>query len=105
MREDGERPRQLDVGGGYGFFGSALTRLRPDVETCVLEPSASRAETGRRHFAERSDPKFPSPAFEVGLLDEAFVAHSRGRYDVVTLWHVPEHVEDPFALLRPGDSL
>lgn len=105
VRKDGGRARLLDVGGGYGFFGSAMTRLRPDVETCVLEPSASRADTGRRYFAERSDPDFPAPAFEVDLLDDAFVARNRAQYDVVTLWHVLEHVEDPVALLARAGAL
>lgn len=104
-RVDGEPARLLDVGGGYGFFGSAMTRLRPDVDTRVLEPSASRAETGRRHFAERADPDFPTPAFVIGLLDDDFVARERGRHDVVTLWHVLEHVDDPLALMARAGSL
>jgi 2-polyprenyl-3-methyl-5-hydroxy-6-metoxy-1,4-benzoquinol methylase len=102
---DGRQARLLDIGGGYGFFGSAMTRLRPDVDTLVLEPSASRVATGRRHFAERADPAFPTPAFEVGLLDDAFVERHRARYDAVTLWHVLEHVEDPIALMRRAGAL
>src|SRR3546814_726853 len=43
VRGDGRRARLLDVGGGYGFFGSAMTFLRPDVETRVLE------QIGRAH--------------------------------------------------------
>jgi len=105
VRQDGGRPRLLDVGGGYGFFGSAMTRLRPDVETQVLEPSASRADTGRLHFDARRDPDFPVPAFEIGLLDDAFVARSQGTYDVVTLWHVLEHVEDPLDLMARAGAL
>ena len=112
VRSDGQPARLLDIGGGYGFFGSAMTRLRPDVESCVLEPSASRAETGTRHFEERGDPDFPAPRFDVGLLDEDYVARHRRSYDAVTLWHVLEHVDDPLALmaraaalLRPGGSL
>lgn len=113
VRADGGRVRLLDVGGGYGFFGSAMIRSRPDVEIRILEPSATRVETGRRHFVERADPNFPTPQFEVGLLDDSFVARNCASYDVVTLWHVLEHVEDPLdlmhragALLRPeGGSL
>ncbi|HEU0067071.1 MAG TPA: class I SAM-dependent methyltransferase [Sphingomonas sp.] len=105
--------RLLDVGGGYGFFGAAMNGMRPEVDTCVLEPSASRAQTGSAHFADRADPVFPAPAFEIGLLDDDFLARNRAHYDVVTLWHVLEHVEDPAdlmaragALLRPdGGSL
>lgn len=108
-RFDGEAMQLLDIGGGYGFFGSAMTSLHPMVETTVLEPSATRAEMGRRCLAERSE---AVPNIETGLLDEAFVETNLGRFDVVTLWHVLEHVEDPAGLLslagrvlRPDGSL
>jgi 2-polyprenyl-3-methyl-5-hydroxy-6-metoxy-1,4-benzoquinol methylase len=105
VRRGGGKARLLDIGGGYGFFGSAMTALRADVETRVLEPSESRVETGRRHFEGRADPHFPPPAFEVGLLDDDYVQRHRGRYDIVTLWHVLEHVEDPLALMRRAGAL
>ncbi|MDB5668771.1 MAG: hypothetical protein JWL74_1721 [Alphaproteobacteria bacterium] len=105
VRAGGEPVRLLDVGGGYGFFGSAMKRHHPGVETLVLEPSASRAETGRRHFEDRGDPDFPAPAFEIGLLDDDYVQRHRASYDLVTLWHVLEHVEDPLALMRRSGEL
>jgi len=104
-RADGHRTRLLDVGGGYGFFGAAMTAARPDVETRVLEPSAKRAAMGRSHFEERGDHAFPPPDFEVGLLDDRFVAEQRGAFDTVTLWHVLEHVEDPASLLQRAGAL
>lgn len=105
VRPSQERVRLLDVGGGYGFFGSAMKFLRPDVETRVLEPSGSRAEMGRRFFVERADPHFPVPELEVGMLDDGYVARHYGSYDVVTLWHVLEHVDDPLALMQRAGSL
>lgn len=102
---EGRTARLLDIGGGYGFFGAAATGARADVETLVLEPSASRAETGRRHFAERADPAFPAPGFEIGLLDDTFLGRHREAFDVVTLWHVLEHVADPAALLESAGPL
>ncbi|GAO38100.1 hypothetical protein SCH01S_03_00750 [Sphingomonas changbaiensis NBRC 104936] len=104
-RADGRPARLLDIGGGYGFFGSAMTASRPDVETSVLEPSELRVETGRRHLGERADPDFPVPAYEVGLLDDAYVARHRASCDAVTLWHVLEHVEDPLGLMRRAGEL
>lgn len=101
--------RLLDVGGGYGFFGSAMAGLHPDVATTVLEPSATRAEMGRNCLGERGA---ALPELRTGLLDDAFAGANAQAFDVVTLWHVLEHVEDPAALLalagrvlRPGGSL
>lgn len=105
VRGDGRRVRLLDIGGGYGFFGSAVTGARPDVETLVLEPSEGRAETGRRHFAERADPAFPAPSFAIGLLDDAFLERHGRRFDIVTLWHVLEHVADPLTLMANAGAL
>lgn len=105
QRSAGGPLRLLDVGGGYGFFGSAMKRRHPAVASRVLEPSANRAESGQRHFAERADPQFPVPDFEIGLLDGDYVAQHRGRYDVVTMWHVLEHVDDPLPLMERAGAL
>lgn len=99
VRGDGRRVRLLDIGGGYGFFGLAVTRAARRSKR-RLEPSAEgRAETGRRHFAERADPAFPAPSFAIGLLDDAFLERHGRRFDIVTLWHVLEHVADPLTLM------
>jgi 2-polyprenyl-3-methyl-5-hydroxy-6-metoxy-1,4-benzoquinol methylase len=100
--------RAVDVGGGYGFFGSELKRALPEADVIVLEPSARRAEMGRDHLRGRGD-AVGQPQFQVGLLDSDYVERNAGTFDLVTLWHVVEHVTDPvgllanaFALLRPG---
>lgn len=96
----GGRPlRVLDIGGGYGFFGSEFKRQFPDAEVQVMEPSAKRADMGREYMAAQGD-AHPVPGFVVELLNEEFVAKHRGSYDVVTMWHVLEHVTDPVAFLR-----
>jgi 2-polyprenyl-3-methyl-5-hydroxy-6-metoxy-1,4-benzoquinol methylase len=106
LRRSGrDRISLLDVGGGYGFFASAMSALHPGVETRLLEPSRARVETGKRYFQERGDPGFPAPDCEVGLLDEAFVQRHRAQFDIVTLWHVLEHVDDPRALLRRAGEI
>jgi 2-polyprenyl-3-methyl-5-hydroxy-6-metoxy-1,4-benzoquinol methylase len=111
-RADGRPLRLLDVGGGYGFFGSVMAAAHPNAEISILEPSEERARIGCSHLSERRDPAFPSPAFEIGLLDDDYVRRRRASVDIVTLWHVLEHVDDPIdlmqraaMLLRPGGSL
>ena len=108
-----DRPemRMLDIGGGYGFFGAACNAAHPDFEVQVMEPSAKRAEMGRTYLAGHSAGK-PVPSFVVEPLNDDYVAKHRGTFDVVTMWHVLEHVSEPvqflslaFALLRPGTGV
>ncbi len=39
--------RVLDIGGGYGFFGSELLRCNPEFAVDVLEPSETRVQAGK----------------------------------------------------------
>jgi 2-polyprenyl-3-methyl-5-hydroxy-6-metoxy-1,4-benzoquinol methylase len=91
--------RVLDIGGGYGFFASELKRLYPEIVVQVMEPSAKRAQMGREYM-EAQGGVHPVPEFVVEPLGEAFVAQHRGSYDIVTLWHVLEHVTNPVEFLK-----
>jgi 2-polyprenyl-3-methyl-5-hydroxy-6-metoxy-1,4-benzoquinol methylase len=89
----------LDVGGGYGLFGSEVLRRNPAARVTVMEPSTMRVEIGRTEIA-RSDAPWAMPVFEVALLDDEFAKVHEGSFDVVTMWHVVEHVPSPVSLLR-----
>lgn len=86
----------IDIGGGYGFFGSEMKKAFPDAEVTVLEPSAMRVEKGKTYLNNANN---ATPIFNNGLLDDDFVDQNRGKYDLVSLWHVLEHVSDPIELL------
>lgn len=97
-RPDGAPPRLLDVGTGQGDFGGAA-RGAFDVE--ATEVSAEGARLARERHGIR--------VHEGDLLD---LDLPRATFDVVTLWHVLEHVAEPratvercAALLRPGGVL
>ena len=93
------RGRLLDVGSGGG---NALALWRGQQAACIgLEPDAAAAETARREFGLDVRPG--------RLEDHAFPDAS---FDVVTLCHVLEHVDDPRGLLtraarllKPGGEL
>jgi SAM-dependent methyltransferase len=76
-------PSVLDCGAGEGHLVHALRAM--GVHTCGVEPSAAGRAAARRRY---------------GLELHARVSEVSGRFDLVTLVHVLEHVTDPVALLR-----
>lgn len=100
----GKPLRVLDIGGGYGFFASELKRQFPSLEVQVMEPSPKRAELGREYMSAQGQ-AHPVPAFVVEPLGEEFVAQHRGSYDIVTMWHVLEHVSNPVTFLKWATEL
>ena len=105
QRRSPHRPlRVLDIGGGYGFFASELKRQFPDIEAQVMEPSPKRAEMGRNYLTARGQ-AHPLPEFVVEQLGEEFVAQHQGSYDIVTMWHVLEHVSNPVEFLNWATEL
>jgi len=100
----------LDIGGGYGFFGCVLVQELPDAEVLVMEPSQNRIDKGRSFFEAVNRERLPD--FETGIVDQEFANNHLAAYDLITSWHVLEHVEDPvtflshaYEMLKPGGAL
>jgi len=100
----------IDVGGGYGFFGKVLAENIPYAKVCVLDPSRARIEKGRELMTQSSVPE--SLRFSGELLDEKYADTHNETFDLVTMWHVLEHLTDPvgmlqnaYKLLRKGGAL
>lgn len=104
-RSSSNKPlRVLDIGGGYGFFASELKRQFPAINVEVMEPSSKRATLGREYLMAPGQ-AHPVPDFVVEPLGEDFVAQHRGTYDIVTMWHVLEHVSNPVTFLKWATEL
>ena len=91
--------RVLDIGSGGGEFAYLLRSLGHAVEG--VEPNRGYAEFSMREYGLQ---------VHRGFVDE--VALQAGRYDLITIWHVLEHTENPAAVLRqlhdalaPGGAL
>ena len=88
----GRRGRLLDVGAGIGTF-LALARER-GWEVTGTEVSESAIRLARKRHSLELIP---------GQLQEARLP--AGSFEVVTLWHVLEHVPSPSSALRTANSL
>jgi SAM-dependent methyltransferase len=87
--------RLLDIGAGQGDFGAAARALY-EVEGTEV------SSEGQRMARERH-------GLSIHLGDVCELDLPVGRYDVITLWHVLEHVAEPrslvarcYELLKPG---
>lgn len=74
-----DRPRLLDIGCGTGYFAHAMQERGWEVEAIEREPSA-------REFARNRFQLEVMPAESLWTLPPQ-------RFDVITLWHVMEHLE------------
>lgn len=79
--------RALDIGSGGGEFAYLLKTLGHDV--CGVEPNRGYAQYAAREYGLDIQRAF---------VDEAELPESA--FDLVTVWHVLEHTEDPHAVLR-----
>lgn len=79
--------RILDVGSGGGEFAYLLKTLGHDVT--AVEPNRGYAGYSARQYG-----------FEVTRAFVGDVALAGQCYDLITVWHVLEHTEDPGAVLR-----
>lgn len=83
-----DRPRRaLDIGCGDGEFLDALQQLGWECHGTELTPVTARRALG-----------VPGLRIRTGPL--AADAYERGRFDVISLWHVLEHLHDPDRTLR-----
>lgn len=79
----------LDVGSGHGFFVDATTKA--GYRAIGLEVSRERFDLSRARM---------QGTFIIGEADDAFTTEHAGRYDIVTSFHVIEHLRDPAAYIR-----
>jgi len=95
LEQHGLKPgKALDVGCAAGFFLDVLKRRGWDVHGVELSPAI--AKHAQQEF-ELGDRVF------VGSLDEC--PHEDNTFDLITMWDVVEHVEDPVPFLAKAVEL
>lgn len=81
----------LDVGCANGAFIAAMDRLGYDVHGVETDAAAAaQANEALRHLKRK-------PVVNATLEQAGF---SAGSFDIITLWHAIEHVDDPLSTLR-----
>ncbi|RDA91258.1 hypothetical protein CP533_0635 [Ophiocordyceps camponoti-saundersi (nom. inval.)] len=101
----------LDMGCGGGIFAETAARLRTTRHVTAMDPTPSVVAAAREHA--RKDPSLRTRLdYRVGSVVEAVGNMDRDGYDVVTLFEVLEHVDQPASflhqlrtLVRPGGWL
>jgi len=88
--------RLLDIGAGIGQFQRLATRSFP-LETFGIEPSSLR----RQYALEQ----FGIPLVDKRVEDSWWQNSHLCSFDVITLWDVIEHVNDPVATLKHANKL
>ena len=83
--------RILDYGAGTGYFANAMKQRGWDVR--AIEPNRSARE-------------FAAANFKINIRSpKAIKTLRKGSYDVITLWHVLEHIHDLNKLMEQFNSL
>ena len=78
----------LDIGAGFGEFSQAARENGFRVQACEPNPNARRAFRERNGFEP-----------DAAMFDENYASGRTGRFDVVFLSHVLEHITDPAAFV------
>ncbi len=87
-----EPKKILDVGTGGGEFAYLLKSLGHDVHG--IEPNKGYAEYSKREYDLN---------IQVGFIQD--IRQAESSFDLITIWHVLEHTENPFEVLTKLHSL
>lgn len=77
---DNSKTRLLDYGAGTGYFARAMQRLKWEVS--AIEKSEQARQYSKEQFGFEMQPV------------EALDSYEEGCFDVVTMWHVMEHIQN-----------
>lgn len=90
----GEIIRVLDVGGGGGLFPAAMSAANPALKVVSLDVSPRAGALARRRYGVA--------AIAADLHQAPFAAAS---FDLITMFHVLEHLPDPICFLKAAHTL
>jgi len=83
----------LDVGSGYCSFAKRLVDKNRNVNITCLEPSNKRLEIGKKiNNIQETD----NITINNIYLDNDFAEKNKNKFDIVTSWHVFEHLDENF---------
>lgn len=90
--------RYLDIGCGGGIFAESAARLPTTQHVTAIDPTPSVLAVARAHA--RRDPSLHSKLeYRQSSIEELEVPPAGSGFDVVSLFEVIEHIDDPIAFL------
>lgn len=81
--------KMLDVGTGYGYFPYKLGNLYKNIEITGLDLNHNKLNFGKKTLG------FDFNCIFNKIEDEQFIEDNKEKFDIITSWHVLEHVFDP----------
>jgi 2-polyprenyl-3-methyl-5-hydroxy-6-metoxy-1,4-benzoquinol methylase len=85
-----ENKNIIDIGGGYGDFVKQTSQKYPNSTITILEPGITRIHSSQ-----------DSNIIKINqLLDNVFSNKNKDKYDIITSFHVLEHVLNPFEFIQ-----
>lgn len=81
----------LDIGSGYCSFAKKLVNSNINVKITCLEPSVKRTDTGKIYNNINEDEN--NIMIKNIYLDDNFADINNESFDIVTSWHVLEHLD------------
>jgi ubiquinone/menaquinone biosynthesis C-methylase UbiE len=79
----------LDVGTGYGYFPSRVKKTLKNIEITGLDLNHNKLNYGKNTL------NFDFECMFNEIEDEKFIKENEETFDIITSWHVLEHVFDP----------
>lgn len=88
--ENEKQYKIMDVGSGYLTFGKSISEKKNVSVTCI-EPSVKRTDIGRKINSITSTDNI---IIKNIFLDDEYANNNKEAYDIITSWHVFEHLPE-----------
>ena len=84
----------LDVGSGYGYFPFLINKKYNNIDITATDLNHNKLLYGKNTL------KLDIKCIFEKIEDETFIKNNENKFDIITSWHVLEHVYDPVLWMK-----